>query len=257
MKKILALVLTSFMLTGMVGCGQTTPSPETTLPQEDVSTQEPTTPSAGTENQTNPSTDKTSEQDQSLSTDETPSSDSSPSQTNPPKTNTPSKGSAAGAPSKDTSVSQDTSKPQDTVKPPSEPNKIPPVGDASKAGSLEEVMTNLLKGVDTQIMTMNTEVTPDRFSWYFGIDPIEGAQGLASEAMIGSIAHSVGLLRVPEGVDVAKTAAAIEQKIDPRKWICVEAEKTQVKHKGNLILVVMSFEDVANIVSANFDNLKP
>lgn len=123
------------------------------------------------------------------------------------------------------------------------------------AATLEDTMAKLLQGVKIDMPAENKEVTEENFSWHFGIDPVPGAKGLASEAMISSIAHSVALLQLPAGADPAKTAAAIEQKIDPRKWICVEAEKTVVKHKGNLILVIMSHQDIAEGIAANFDAL--
>lgn len=118
---------------------------------------------------------------------------------------------------------------------------------------LSEIMDTILEGTDEEIAVDNAEISQDRFSWFFGIDYIEGAEGYSSEAMIGSIAHSVALLRVPEGTDAAALAEEIEQSVDPRKWVCVEAEKTVVKQHANIILVVLSFEDNANTIADNFD----
>ena len=60
--------------------------------------------------------------------------------------------------------------------------------------------------------------------------------------------------RVPEGTDAAEIAKQIEDQADPRKWICVEAEKTIVKQRGNVVLLVMSTADVADAVAQAFDN---
>lgn len=133
-------------------------------------------------------------------------------------------------------------------------------GEANSEGeksdlTLEEMMEALLADVNIEMATVNTEITDERFSWFFDVEPIEGAKALASEAMMNSIAHYIALLELPEGVDVAQTATDIEGKLDPRKWICVEAEKSIVKYSGNRILVIMSTTDIADQVAANFDAL--
>ncbi|WP_019849410.1 hypothetical protein [Desulfitobacterium sp. PCE1] len=243
MKKILAIALTTLMLTGIVGCTQNTDSPETNISQEN------TDPAKETEDPQDPETDPVTDPNTPVTNDNNTSGDNTAPQESKPSTNTP--------PPKNTAPS----KPQETVTPPKTPPAPTSPPESSKpsegntAATLEDKMTKLLTGVKIDVLTGDTEVTADRFAWYFGIDPIEGAEGLASEAMISSVAHSIALLQLPEGVDPAKTAAAIEQKIDPRKWICVQAEKTVVKHKGNLILVIMSHKDIADGVAANFDAL--
>lgn len=118
---------------------------------------------------------------------------------------------------------------------------------------LADIMDAILEGTDGEIAVDNADISQDRFSWFFGVDAIEGAEGYSSEAMIGSIAHSVALLRVPDGTDAVKLAGEIKNSVDPRKWICVEAEKTIVKQYANIILVVMSFEGNADTIADNFD----
>ena len=44
-------------------------------------------------------------------------------------------------------------------------------------------------------------------------------------------------------------------KADPRKWICVEAEKLYVLNKGDLVVLIMSNE-LADTIKTNFENLK-
>ena len=82
---------------------------------------------------------------------------------------------------------------------------------------------------------------------------IEGAEGVVSEAMISSVAHSVGLVRLPEDADAQAVAEDIEANANPNKWLCVTAEKTEVVSHGNLVLLVMSFEDDATTVVDNFN----
>ena len=118
---------------------------------------------------------------------------------------------------------------------------------------LEEVMNEILADVPNDFEVDNEPVDKEHFSWYFGIDYVEGAEGFSSEALISALPHSLALLRVPEGENAAALAKDIEEKIDPRKWVCVEAEKTVVKQRGNLILVIMTFEDRADTIAQAFD----
>lgn len=109
------------------------------------------------------------------------------------------------------------------------------------SGDVSGLLAKVTEGVtDAEMSLVNPEITDENFSWYFFIDPIDGADAAVSEPMIGSIPHFVGLLRVPDGTDPEEVKAGIEGNLDPRKWVCVEAEKTAVLRRGNLILVAMS-----------------
>ena len=119
---------------------------------------------------------------------------------------------------------------------------------------LEEIMVDLLTDVEVPVSS-NIAIDQQNFSAFLFIDPIENAEALASEAQIGSIAHSVCILRVPDGIDAAYVAKNIETNANPRKWICVEAEKTAVLQNGNLIVLIMSFENTTNAIANNFQDM--
>ena len=109
---------------------------------------------------------------------------------------------------------------------------------------------DLPMGVETM------EVTDEEtFNWITFTQYQEGFEAAYSECMIGSIAHSLVLVRVPDGTDVEAVRADIEKNHDPRKWICVEAEKSAVVAHNNTILLVMADAVVADQVLANFDAL--
>jgi hypothetical protein len=128
-------------------------------------------------------------------------------------------------------------------------------GEPNIEGSLDEIMTKVTDGVGTEMALMTSPITEDTFKNYFFIDYIEGSEGFASDAAINAIPHSIALLRLPEGTDGAAVEEEIRQNLDPRKWICVEAEEAQVVRHGDLILVAMS--DTASVTKAveNFDAL--
>ena len=131
-------------------------------------------------------------------------------------------------------------------------------GSKNVEGTLEELMTKVystLKEDETPMMLTNIEVTQKNAEMYLGSANIEFEEALASESATGSIAHSVVLLRVKDNTDVEKVKEKIKNSINPRKWICVEAEKVKVESKGNLILIVMSSKATTDKITTEFNNL--
>ena len=98
----------------------------------------------------------------------------------------------------------------------------------------------------------------DNIAYYTGTTEIEYEEVLASEPLMGSIAHSVVLIRMKDGADIEDAKTKIKEGIDPRKWICVEVpeEDVIVKNKGNLIVLIMvKDETTRNKIEQGFDNL--
>lgn len=127
-------------------------------------------------------------------------------------------------------------------------------------GSLEEIMEKLYKGLgeDTLPMLENQKLTSENIENYVGTSDISYKEGLSSEPLIGSIAHSVVLLRAKHVNDVEKMKEQIKENINPRKWVCVwvEDEDVIIKNKGDLVIAILiEDETIRNQVSKNFDNL--
>lgn len=125
-------------------------------------------------------------------------------------------------------------------------------GGVTTDSSLSDIMSQILTGVEDLPANGDIPLSEENFNFYAFIDHIEGAEGLASEAMISSVAHSAVLIRLPEGSDAEEVAEEIRTNADPRKWICVGAEKTIVTVNGDLVLLVMSWDSVATAISDNF-----
>lgn len=250
MKKIIALLLALTLALSLAACGSTdqTPSsgePESSLTSDINSDQE---------------MESTTEPEGSTQEPEVPAEDAEGTDAEKPAENT---GSNTGSskPTGGTSTgSSNTSKPSGgnsssggsgstgTSKP-SEPEKP-----AEMEKSLTDLMTSILSGVETPGYAI-TELAAEQYPLYLFIDQPEGAQAVTADSLIGSIAHSVVLMRLPDGADVSGIAKQVKDNADPRKWICVEAEKVIVKTKGNLVLLVMSTTDIADAIAANFDAL--
>ena len=56
--------------------------------------------------------------------------------------------------------------------------------------------------------------------------------------------------------DIIDAKKKIEKNVNPAKWICVEAEKVYVESNDKLIVVIMTFEDMADTLRNNFLELK-
>jgi len=125
-------------------------------------------------------------------------------------------------------------------------------------GTLPEIMEKLYANISEEelpMFTENQEITKDTIENFIGTKEIEFESAIASESMVGSVAHSIVLLRVKENQNYEDIVSKIKESANPRKWICVEAENVIVKNKGNLIVLIMTNE-LASKIEENFNNLE-
>lgn len=134
-------------------------------------------------------------------------------------------------------------------------------GNKNVEGTLEEIMTKVYYDIpedERPMMLVNTEVTEENIEYFLGTSDIEYESALASESGVGSIAHSVVLVRTKENADVEAIKTKIKEKINPRKWVCVGVEEKDVivESKGNLIILIL-VEDAKTreTLTKGFDNL--
>ena len=135
-------------------------------------------------------------------------------------------------------------------------------GNKNIEGSLEDIMTKLYAEIPEDqrpMMLMNTEVTDENVEYFLGSKDIEFEEALASEPGIGSIAHSVVLVRVKDNANIQAIEEKIENSINPRKWVCVGVEEDDVivEDKGNLIaLIMIEDETTREKIEDAFEKLK-
>lgn len=89
-----------------------------------------------------------------------------------------------------------------------------------------------------------------------GIKELNYEEATVSFPTIGSVPHQVVVIKLKESEDAVTVTANIKEKINPRKWICVEAEKVFVENRGNVIIAVMADEKSAKKIIENFRNLQ-
>lgn len=209
--------------TSMMGCGPKEDSPLDT---------ENNTP---VENVTDGAIDSDEEDDEVLDSDEIKGDDSS--EQNP--ADKPTGGNTANKPN-------GTDKPgTGAQKPGSGSNKPSSGGSATLTKSLEDTISGLYtaSGI-TDIKTGNTSINAENMAYYLGVDNIKIKQGLASEPLMSSMAHSIVLIELESGQDVSKIKTSIKNNVNGYKWVCVgvEPENILVDNIGNFVLLVMDEE---------------
>ena len=132
-------------------------------------------------------------------------------------------------------------------------------------GTLEELMAKVYEGIPEENLPMmlgNIEVNSENVEGFLGTTEVTYKEAIASESMVGSIAHSVVLIRFNDAKEAIAAVETLKTSVNPRKWICVEASNVVVKNKGDLVVIIMSDsemtsenEALAPKLEANFDNL--
>ena len=125
---------------------------------------------------------------------------------------------------------------------PAEPNAKP--GDTM---TLQDILTSITKDVADLPDTETTALTKDNFEYFAFTAMPDGVEAIAADALINAVPHSVVLMRAQD--------ADVEANLNPAKWVCVEAEKTAVLVHNCTVLLVMSWSDVTDALTANFNAL--
>lgn len=126
---------------------------------------------------------------------------------------------------------------------------------------LTTVMDALFNGIaeDQMPMLMPQEdgskyapLTEENSEYNTGVAMSAYKEGLCAEAAMSAQAHSICLLKANSAEEAAKLAEDVAANANPRKWICVEAERTVVAYSGDTVLLAMSYNDLAQTVLDNF-----
>lgn len=138
------------------------------------------------------------------------------------------------------------------------PTETPTPTPSAPTQSLEELMAALYEAIpeEQRPMVSNAEINAENSGYYVGIDQMELQEGLASEPMMTSVAHSVCLVRVKDGTDIASVMEQMKNGVDGYKWICVGVDKENIiaDHVGNTIILILDNYDAELIHQAFLDN---
>lgn len=264
MKKIISLLLIGAMIFAFASCGK---KDEEQTVSEDIVKNEETTDDIKDVNDNENSENEDIGDDESK---EEETDNAQPVESAKPAGGSNSSSSAHAKPNNSSSSGQNASKPENKPQtaphantPASTPEATKPSQTPTPAPVVNKTTDDLIKDMnviakeasESFMMVDNIPLDETNFSYYTFVDYVEGAVAVANESMIGAQAHSIVLVWLPDKSKVASVAANIEKNMNPRKWICVEAEKSFVRTKGNYILLVMTKGDLANKIEANFNSL--
>ena len=97
------------------------------------------------------------------------------------------------------------------------------------------------KSVDLSLVTSEVDLSNgDMAKSITGLSSMDKVKAAAySESMLGAQAYSLVVVRVKDSKDAESVANSMLSGIDPRKWICVEADDVRVAAKGDLVMLFM------------------
>ncbi|MBQ1984967.1 MAG: DUF4358 domain-containing protein [Clostridia bacterium] len=121
------------------------------------------------------------------------------------------------------------------------------------SGTLPEIIDKIYAAADLDAETrdfvdsdiygpVTTEMDAESMIYYFGVDNPDAEEAVFSEPMMNANPFSVCLVRVKDGTDVEALKKDIKANADPRKWVCVGVEDSDVRVEsiGNVVLLVMA-----------------
>ena len=123
-----------------------------------------------------------------------------------------------------------------------------PEAAAKVEGTMEELLNKVVEIQPVEFMsgTMPIDLTDKSEDGLWNIKyntGLDNADNITDAAvfgpMMGSMAFSMVMVRTAEGADVKAVAESMKSGIDPRKWICVEADDLQVVSYGDVVMLIM------------------
>ncbi len=118
---------------------------------------------------------------------------------------------------------------------------------------LYENEENLLPSLQTQEVDISDD---EMVKFITGLDNGKDLEFVVvSEPMMSSQAYSLILAKVKDGVNANDVVKSMHEKVDARKWICVTAEKVYATSSNDIVMVIMSSEDMAKPIYEKFKTL--
>ncbi|MCI8309896.1 MAG: hypothetical protein HFJ45_06975 [Clostridia bacterium] len=139
-------------------------------------------------------------------------------------------------------------------------SKASTLGEVNSAEDLVKLVEKIYEGKDEILPSVQTNVIDleDNVTVQY-LTGLENGNDLeylvVSEPMMSSQAYSFILAKAKNGANANEIAKTMSEKIDPRKWICVSAEKIYATNSGDIICLVMSSEEWAKPVYDTFKKL--
>lgn len=135
--------------------------------------------------------------------------------------------------------------------------KLPPI---NSNDDLVALIDKVYEGKEDDLPKFTTQVVDVKDSSM--VNMLTGLQNgddfeylVTSEPLMSAQAYSFILAKVKPGVNANKVASEISEKINPRKWICVSAEKIYATSSSDIVCIVMAIDEWAKPVYESFKNV--
>ena len=134
------------------------------------------------------------------------------------------------------------------TQPTTQPTTAPTEAVKNVEGTMEELLNKIIEIQPVEFMggTMPIDLTDTSEDglWFLSSNTgLPNADDITDAAffgpMMGSLAYTMAMVRVKADADVKTVAETIKTNIDPRKWICVEADDLQVVSYGDVVMLIM------------------
>ena len=115
-------------------------------------------------------------------------------------------------------------------------------------GSMEELLEKVIEARPVEfaggVIPIDLTDTSEDGLWaiksYTGLkDANQLKEAAAYEPMMGSLAFSMVMVRTKGGEDPKAVAESMKAGVDPRKWICVEADDVKAAGIGDVVMLIM------------------
>ena len=115
-------------------------------------------------------------------------------------------------------------------------------------GTMEELLNKVIEQRPVEfagmVLPLDLTDTSEEAMWQFktftGLEDAAQVQEAAVyEPMIGSMAFSMVMVRTADGVEPKTVAEAMKSGVDPRRWVCVEADDMLVAGCGDVVMLIM------------------
>ena len=119
---------------------------------------------------------------------------------------------------------------------------------ANIEGTMEELLNKVIEQRPVEfaggVIPIDLTDTSEDGLWaiqsYTGLeDANQLKEAAAYEPMMGSLAFSMVMVRTAAGADPKAVAEAMKSGVDPRKWICVEADDVKAAGIGDVVMLIM------------------
>ena len=122
-------------------------------------------------------------------------------------------------------------------------------------GTMEEVIASINEkhgAVELPLMTMTLDLTDmDAVTYNTALTSVDNVSDIAiSEPMMGQ-PYSLVLVRTKDGADAKAVAEEMYNKIDTRKWVCMEADTKTAAYYGDVAMFFMVNSEFASQTDTN------